>query len=154
MIKEPKATTKKIFNYLEMVDYINEKFNVNIDDFAGLYNLPDNKKAPDWFLEWTKKNHGVKDMDELCIMQKNDNQRYVKLHTEYNKNHEQNEPPYQNFWHFVLDNVFGGEIPNGSIEDVNFDDFKVHATEDWQRKILDMFIQEFGQDTITVEFSW
>lgn len=153
MSKKPTSKTRDIFNYNEMEAYINEKFNVYIADFAGKYHLPGNKKAPCWFLEWTKEKYGVKDMDDLGQIQINDRNKYREWFEEYRDNHEKNEPPYQNFWHFILDDVVG-EISNGSIEDVSFVDFKDVVKEPWQGKILDMFIQEFGDKTISVEFSW
>lgn len=120
-----------------------------------LEGMPSSKvKAPDWFLEWTIKEHGVKDMEDLCQIQKNDMPRYSKMFTDYRDNHQKNEPPYQNFWHFILEDVFG-EINNGQIESVDFVDIKGwKAKEDWQRKILDMFIEEFGSKPVNVEFSW
>lgn len=149
-----RPTVKEIYNYNDMEDYINEKFHVYINDFAGKHHLPGNVKAPDWFLEWTMKEHGVKDMDDLGQIQKNNISRYSKMFTDYHDNHQKNEPPYQNFWHFILDDVFG-EINNGEIKGVDFVDIKGrNAKEDWQRKILDMFIAEFGSKPVQVEFSW
>ena len=149
---KPTPKTRHIFLYNEMVDHINQKFGVYIDDFSGLHRVSRDTKAPDWFLEWTKNNHGIKDLDDLCNLQKNDNLKYRNLYKEYDQ--IKNEPPYQNFWHFILDDVFFGDLPNGSIHDINFVELIDDATEDWQRKILDMFIEEFGHETIEVEFSW
>jgi hypothetical protein len=149
-----RPTVKEIYNYNDMEKHINEKFHVYINDFAGRYHLPGDAKAPDWFLEWTMKEHGVKDMEDLSQIQKNDMPRYSKMFADYRDNHEKNEPPYQNFWHFILDDVFG-EIDNGENMGVDFVEIKESfATEDWQRKILDMFIEEFGSKLVHVEFSW
>ena len=154
MSKKPTAKTKQVYNYSEMVDHINEKFNVYIDDFAGRYHLTGNKPAPCRFLEWTKNTYGVKDMDDLGKIQENDRTKYGHWFEEYRDNYEKNEPPYQNFWHFILDDVCGGEIPNGITQEINFVELKEFATEDWQHKILDMFIAEFGDKTLNIEFSW
>jgi hypothetical protein len=148
-----RPAVKEVFNYNEMADHINKKFNVYIDDFAGRYHLPGNKKAPCWFLEWTKKTYGVKDMDDLGKIQKNDITKYYHWFDEYRYNYEKDEPPYQNFWHFILD-ALGGEISNGHNQEINFVDLKDIATEDWQHKVLDMFIEEFGSKPVHVEFSW
>jgi hypothetical protein len=153
MRNKPIKQTKVVYNYNRLEDLINEKYNIYINDFAGKYHLPGNKKAPHWFLEWTKKAYGIKDIDELGQIQIDDRAKYGHWLEEYRDNYEKDEPPYQNFWHFILDGVFG-EIANGSIEDVNFVDLKIAVKEPWQLKILDMFIAEFGDKTITIEFSW
>jgi hypothetical protein len=152
---KPTPVTHHAYKYIEMEKHINEKFNVYIDDFAGCYQLPGGVKAPSRFLEWTKQTDGVKDMEDLCRIQKEENSRYVKLHFAYESERHKYEPPYQNFWHFILDDVFFGDIPNGCIKSMNFNDIKSeYAKEDWQIKILDMFIEEFGTETLTVKFNW
>jgi hypothetical protein len=148
-----KPTIKKVFNYHDMVNHINQKYNVYIDDFAGKFMLPDNKRAPHWFVEWTKTTHNVKDIEELSNIQINDNKKYALWLQDYQNNYEQNEPPYQNFWHFILDDVVG-EIHNGTIHNINFSELKTYTNLDWQLKIIDMFITEFGNKTISIEFNW
>ena len=144
MTKKPTPKTKKVYDYEEMKKHIEETFNVYIDDYAGKYHLPGNKKAPDWVLEWCIKYHGIKDMDDLCNIQKEDKTRYSKLFNEYRDNHQKNEPPYQNFWHFILDDVCG-EINSGETKSLSFKYLKDNdAKEQWQKDILDMFIKEFG----------
>jgi hypothetical protein len=154
MRNKPVAHTKQVFDYNEMADHINKKFNVYIDDFAGKFHLPDNQIAPDWFLEWTKEKYGVKDINDLSNIQIKDKYKYGAWFDEYRDSRKKHEPPYQNFWHFILDDVHGGEISNGSIKTICFVELKEIATEDWQQKILDMFIAEFGDKPISVEFSW
>ncbi len=146
-----KPKIKEVYEYCEMEKYINEKYNVYIDDFAGKFHLPGNKKAPDWFFEWTKKNHGIKTKKELGQLQIDNNKLYKSLHDEYMNNHQKNEPPYQNFWHFMGDTF---EINNNSSLSINFSDLKELADEDWQKQIIDMFIAEVGDKTINVEFNW
>lgn len=59
--------------------------------------------------------------------------------------------PYQDFWHFVLDNY---SISNGIVLPLNFEDLKDLAEQSWQKDICDMFIKEFGADHANVLFDW
>jgi len=154
MRNKPIKQTKVVYNYNRLEDLINEKYNIYINDFAGKYHLPSNKKAPNWFLEWTKKAYGIKDIDELGQIQIDDRAKYGHWLEEYRDNYEKDEPPYQNFWHFIHDDVHGGEISNGCIHEINFVELKDIAKEDWQHKIIDMFIMECGRETVSMEFSW
>jgi hypothetical protein len=61
------------------------------------------------------------------------------------------ELPYENFWHFLLDKF---DISNGVTCQINWVDLKDRCNNDWQREICDLFIKEFGEEDMDVEFSW
>ncbi len=48
--------------------------------------------------------------------------------------------PYQDFWHFICDIC---DPNNGSYICIGTD---MSCKEDWQQKICDMFVQEFGEE--------
>lgn len=64
------------------------------------------------------------------------------------------EIPYWDFWHFMLDKYFHGDISNDCIRHVNWQEVREEAREEWQQEIADLFVKEFGDKDYRVEISW
>ncbi len=153
---KPVRRETSYYVYDEMVAYVNAKYGVYIDDFSGVHRLPDGSRAQDWFVKWAGEVHGMT-LEDLNTMQRTDNSRYATLLLrEYESVRCSYEPPYQNFWHFLLDDAGAfGDGANESVHEVEFVYLRDNvATEDWQRKILNMFIAEFGTEPVPVLISW
>lgn len=53
--------------------------------------------------------------------------------------------PYQDFWLFIMDDILYGDVHNGMFMTMCPEEWKADA-EHWQREILDMFKEEFGEE--------
>lgn len=62
------------------------------------------------------------------------------------------ELPCWDFWGDCMIDMFG--ISNGTTTQINWVELKEECDEDWKKEICDLFIKEFGEEDMTVEFSW
>lgn len=61
-------------------------------------------------------------------------------------------PPYQDFWHHVLD-VYDN-VGNDRAIYMNWARVRDAATEDWQRELGQMFVDDYGAEDIFYWISW
>jgi len=143
-MKKPRKQIKTAWDYHEIVNYVQQKHNVDLRDFAGKF-------------------HGIHSFDAWC-----DSKGYGKIDPEgktrgssqvWCAEHKVDierghwyEPPYQDFWHWLLDVC---EIRNGCYFYLPISYFKVKKpleNQKWIVKILKMF-EEFKDEDGKV-FCW
>lgn len=59
--------------------------------------------------------------------------------------------PYQDFWHFILGHL---EVNQGAIHTMNFAYFRDASDQDWQKEIAQLFVDEFGDQSLKVMIDW
>lgn len=74
------------------------------------------------------------------------------------------DPPYLDFWHWMLENHIDERIYNGAYSTISFvraRETAVEKNDDWARDIIDLYIKEYGGDFwddadgwFSVHFSW
>jgi hypothetical protein len=129
-LKKPQKKTSKYFDYGECRDFINKKYHIDIDDYAN---------------HFASSNKWCKDRGELpanCPPGCSSSQlaksqaQFARYQSDVAAGKWQ-EPPFQCFWHFILDAC---GIGNGS----EFWMDGLDPKEAWQQEILDLFLKEFG----------
>lgn len=180
-MKPTKHTKAPVYDYNECAAFINEKYSVNIDDFAGMFSAPSKEgdferyvritgdvypyppgQSPDTVLVGPQEATGyrgwrqIDDKWERCSLTEKEYKEHWRLiHEQFARSQEWlkgNETPYQNFWHWVIDNHEvnrGGSVyfDRDEIEDIN---------EDWVRQIYSWFIEEFADEdgSLEMETDW
>lgn len=172
---KPRVRTP-ILDYNECRDYICEKYDCDIDDFAnkfggdkeGDFERYQRMTAdvfpypPGEYPSETKKGFkGWRQEDGKwvrCLLTKEEYDRDWRLiHEQYKRFLEWikgNETPYQNFWHWVCEVK---EVSRGGSVVFYDDDFEGSAPEDeWKKKIHGWFMEEFanGEDSLEMETDW
>lgn len=106
LVKPKKQTvTEEFWDYSEVKNYINQKYKVDIDNFAGT--------------------------------------RYTG---------KDDDPPYQCFWHWVTDSQ---DVHNGCYIYLNVGEIiETEEEEEWVKKIMQMFLDEFGEEEMRCWVSW
>ena len=141
---KPGKEVKIRYNYLDCSHYLEEKYKYKERDYAGKYEFfnkcreETDKKFGDngWFT--TKP-------IEFTPEQSQANDYYNEL--------KKGEPPYWDFWHFILDHcgIYGNGCDFTMYKDL------MEEAEPWQKEILQHYFDEFDQDnTGEIEFnvSW
>jgi hypothetical protein len=149
------ATKKQMeyFDFDDLQDQIEKKYNCDIRDFTGRWSKKHGKKDVELdkildkyptinFKEWGHKQFTLMDETELAFK------------AEYDALQETR--PYQDYWHWFIEM---NEISRGNIIKVNFqEDLEYTINEcgedSWQAKIAKMFVDEFGTETISVLTDW
>lgn len=126
-MKKPKKITREVYDYFECRNYIEEKYNIDTEDYSDL------KK---YFNPSERKFRLMKICEDLKIDYKT-----IEGHTlEENRLLLKYKPKYQDFWGWICE---GGGLCNGGTIVLTSE---AETTEDWQRTILDLFIKEFGDN--------
>lgn len=167
-MKKPKAFTKKIISYHEMVNYIQTKYKCDLDDYAAHkngvkdtlhFNVDHQEK---WELdhypklaEFRKnpvKNYGM-NKEGMDFYETPEGMRWFdEIRNAYQNASDGKckELPFWCFWHFMID-IF--DISNGSTRQINWVELIELCDEDWQKEICRIFAKEFGEE-MEVDFSW
>jgi len=151
-MKKPKLKKVAYLDYNECIDFINKKYNIDADDYAGTFTTTkediDAKAAGDaidpsgkWWGGDPTKHTG----DQLLA-----HQAFMKIYE------TKKDKPFLSFWHWVLD-AYG--VSNGS--DLTFDNEGLEMCDDrlgdlnddkpgeeyagWRKKIYEYFLIEFGK---------
>ncbi len=148
---------KEYYDYHEIVELIQNKYNVNIHDVKGWsavmhYQCKRAEKAMNKKFGNTHK--------KRCAEWKNDDPRWkeISTHTILREGELHFETVgYCNYWHFLLECF---EVHNGCIVNINWEDIRDIALEDdggepgWRTQITDLFIQEIGSDDNDYLIEW
>lgn len=136
---KPKKSKKDAYSYIACSDYLEQKYGYDERDYGGCskYQNACKKETDEKFGEngwWTEK------PEKYTKEQKKALNYYEKL--------MKKEPPYLDFWHFILDHH---DIHNGSY--FTMDKELMEDAEDWQKEILQHYFDEFDpKDTGEIEF--
>jgi hypothetical protein len=162
-----KAKTKK--NYIRSHNFIEHKYDLNIDDYAAKSHgqLTSTSFNCDHEEKWKEKlapiptkyltdplpncRFNQKGMDWYDTPAGRD--FFRKRDEAYYAAHDgkAQEIPYQN-WHHLFCDVY--QFHNDSWIKVNWQNVYDSCEHDWQRDITRLFIKEFGKKDILMEFSW
>jgi len=142
-MKKPTPKTQRALVYSEIIDYIEKKYKIKTRDYAGTF-------ASNHFEKWCEK-YGYKYVPAFGDTLKEHTRLYAKYRVA--KDGDCMAPPYQDFWHFVIDNVDG--VSNDTYIDLPIqmwlDDEGVPS---WVKEILRYINKEFPGDTLHVWSSW
>lgn len=168
-MKKPKAKARTIMDWFAMEEFIQDKYKCDLDDYAAHkhgvksiypYNIAHEFK---WkhehyprLVEFEKDplpNYGLNKEGMDFSKTREGSLWFDGMRVAYNEapDGQCKEIPFWCFWHFVLDIT---NLSNGTITNLNFADMKEEALEDWQKEICDLFVAEFGDEDMEVEFSW
>jgi hypothetical protein len=149
MTSKLKENTIKYVDYLEMVEIVESKYGINVRDFAGKYKWQHEKTqeimtkyGQDWNV-WGK----ISPLNMNHLEKECHNEYVVQLSEENPEN-----PPYQDFWHFMLDYWF--DFAKGKPLYLCWPEIKEYADEEWQKECAQLFINEFGEKEYTVIVDW
>lgn len=164
MNKPTKIIRNPIYNYSEIIDYIEEKYHIETRDYAGRHR---------YFRKWlelmneTPPNYPNK-LHSTCKVKKNNqmveitqeeyNVRYKEIHEQYARFTEwcknNSEPPYLDFWHWLINNDFL-DVENGSYATLNVKYWLDNLDEsDWQREIIQLIYNEFRENEMEFLIEW
>lgn len=164
--------TKKDYQYHHMIDYIEAKYNIDTGCYANSkfkvkcmfsWNTKhqfkwENKNFP--LMEEFRKNPapgwGVSEEGRKFLDSKEGRDFSDKMRKAYEDapDGKCKEIPYWNFWHFMIEEYWHGDISNDCIKYINWKDVRDVAKEEWQKELTDLFVKEFGDKTYKVEISW
>jgi len=163
----PKAKVKK--NLIQSISYIEHKYDIETRDYAakkhGVVNsIRDNcDREEKWKENFAPipKEYITNPLDKCRFNQKGmDWYNTPKGRDFFDKRDkawrespdgECKDIPYWDWWHHFVDCY---EFRNDSWIVINWKDVYEQCTEDWQREITQLFIDEFGKRDIKVEISW
>lgn len=164
-MKKPEPQMRTTYEYNEMADYINEKYNINIRDYASkevgnriAFNLDQVaewgvKHYPQYYanpVEGYRLNQAgldfCKTKEGIAFFNKINSEA-----EEARKNGIIKFIPYQDFWHCLCDYW---DVSNGCTRKACWSNMKEYFKEDWQKEICDLFITEFGDDGYDIHISW
>lgn len=138
-LKKPQKHIVEHWDYTEIINYIETKYNIRTRDYAG---------------RWQVQRDAVAIGDEIC----GDNSWYrttkdqmtekqEEASAAYNKYCQDNVRPYQDFWHLYCDEIAG----NGSYMWLSFeplfeeyDPDDPYSYPDWAKEILRLIKDEFA----------
>jgi hypothetical protein len=134
-MKKPSPKQRKsVLDYSECARFIEAKHGVNLGDFANSFSQ---------FDEWVKSSGEKK---TTCAQGCSD--AYMKAHQQQYARYKAAvaygnviERPYQDFWHWIVDHCY---VQNGGTIALSKDDLE-SCDEDWQRTILQWFLDEWGK---------
>ncbi len=140
---KPVAKPKSTLDWHECVKYIEHKYNITVRDFADRHTAK-GKQRYEEILKGLCEKYDIPYKD-INKPKPEESERRIALFKEY----ESVMPPYQDFWHWIVDNR---DIRNGSYFTLSNEDFE-DIEEDWQKTILEYVLAEFGKgDNREVEF--
>lgn len=139
---KPRLQKRELLDYNECVRWIEKKYKIQTRDYASKH---------DYFDDWCNA-EGLpkKDADGN---DRNSSQIFWKQYQKHPKG-AKIEPPYQDFWHWIVD---GHQINNGCIFSLTMD-YKDAYNPSWVNEILKMFHDEFKKHIhggcLEFECSW
>jgi hypothetical protein len=161
---KPKKHTIEYYDYHECRDYLQEKYGYNERDYAGRHKK---KEELDHFRLYQKLTGDIQPFDghypdcsgkgggktiwrdgkKIPATEEQYRADFDLIHAQYRRyqdwtleHPETPKPPYQDFWHFVVEQT---ELSNGSMFTMS-DDWLEYA-EGWQKTILEYYLSEFGE---------
>lgn len=142
---KPSAQTvvSEQFDYHEMIEYIEEKYKIDVRDYAGKF------KGKHDYEHWLKsKNYKTaKDVPEQ-------QEQYVEFVKDVVEGRWK-EPEYLDFWHYMLETWFN-DVHNGCEQYVNWSEVREYAEQKgttWVVEIASKLEEEFPGD-LTVWIEW
>lgn len=146
-------SAEPVYDWFDLEQAIQAKHNVNLDDYATKgtdiessisFNIKHRSQWEDLYYSHDPE----KDREPIGRV------AFEKMNKAYELDPEgkAKEIPYWSWWHFVTDKY--DNISNGSAIHVNFIYLEETATEDWQREICQLFMDEVDEDSILCMFSW
>lgn len=163
MDKPPKHLRTEIFyKYNEVVDYIEDKYNISTEDYAHSMN-----HFPNWLKLFGEKEPTYpRSMNGVCracidgcwveitkeqyIIAVREFQEQFQRYKVWKKDNP--EPPYLNFWKWIVGN---NDIRNGSFMTIDVKEYLKHEeTPIWVQSILQLMYNEFNEDTMTFLMEW
>jgi hypothetical protein len=166
---KPKKEVKK--NLILSIDFIEVKYNIRIRDYAaGKLGI---KSSTNYNMEheknWYKNNNfsipekytvGAKpgltlNAEGNIWWESGEGRIFYRTRERAYKNDPDGkckEIPRLDFWHHMVD--FIDDLMNDTICTVNYKEILDGCTEDWQKEIGILFVNEFGSKDIRVKVSW
>lgn len=151
---ELKKTTITYVDYNDMVDHVEEKYKIDTRDYAGWSAA--GQQELEAYDVWLKEVHNT-NQQELRERLGHSHELYattyaLPVHLKVPR------PEYQDFWHWMLDEVFYGDPQRGKPQALNWHQVLTDAEEDdapeWVKEILRLFVAEFGDEEYTVVIDW
>lgn len=149
-----KKTTVSYVDYDDMVDHVEAKYNIDTRDYAGHFAA--GRQELEAWRTWLKDTHNTTEQELM--------ERLGRSHELYATTYAVPEhvkvprPEYQDFWHWMLDDVFYGDPQRGVPQSLNWQDILTEAEEssasEWVQEILRLFVAEFGDKEYTVVIDW
>ncbi len=143
-MKKPTLQTRKSMDYHTCAEFIDEKYNCDIDDYKGLFGKGGWHERHNYKIYENETGDMCPFAGNWTTAQYNENKELISAWQEREKawlkpRHEKDpEPEFLCFWHWIVDSY---QISNGTyftfIEDEP-------PRKDWQKEIFMRFIEEFG----------
>ena len=147
-----KTRTIKYVDYFEMVEKLEKKYNINTRDFAKRSIF-----THESFIKYEKWLNDVHNTSQEKLREKLG--PVNKLYSKYRMPDEFKigEPPYQDFWHWLLeyqlDNFEKGKPILLNWQDCLECAYGIQA-EPWVIEIIRLFVTEYGDNDYTVIIDW
>jgi len=164
MDKPIKIVRDPIYDYHEVIEYIEKKYNIKTRDYANRSNhFPNwlklvNEPQPNYPICPSNTYKANINGEMVEITKENYDARYAIIHDQYKryiiwcKNNP--EPPYLDFWHWLIEQDFE-DIHNGSSSTLNIKYWLDELCEDdWQREILQLIYNEFQEAEMEFWIEW
>lgn len=133
--------TESFFDYHECIEFLEQKHNVDFRDWA---------KSHGHFNSWCDKK-GLGQLDPEGKLRGSSQIWFAQ----YSKDPKgmANRPPYQDFWHFLIDLY---QIHNGCVITINYLTDQDYCKEEWQKAAYKLIHDEFSNKDgdITFYISW
>jgi hypothetical protein len=147
-MKKPELRTREFYDYLEIRDYIQEKYNIDERDYKRKF-IAEEERIKRW-KEYLILEFG-KTYEELLKELGHINDLWA---TTYNCKEPEINIPYCDYWHFLLSKIFYDDIENGCYRIINWSEVLEVCKEDWQREITNLYIKEFGKEDMEIYIWW
>lgn len=149
-----KKTTITYVNYDDMVDHVEDKYNIDTRDYSGYFAAGQQELAA--YHVWLKETHNTTEQ-ELRARLGNSHELYATTYA-VPEHVKVPRPEYQDFWHWMLDDVLYGDPQRGKPQPLNWQDILTEAEEnsapEWVQEILRLFVAEFGDQEYMVVIDW
>jgi hypothetical protein len=133
----PMYKAKPAIDFMRFMDGLEKKYNFDHRDCASKYKWIAERRdelCKEWGIDynvWGK----IKPSD----MNEREKQFYEVYKAEVTD--EKKQPPYQDFWHWLLDNDFV-ELHRGGFNNISFWNLEEGNTPDWVKKVLQLILDE------------
>lgn len=149
-----KKTTITYVDYNDMVDHVEAKYKINVRDYAG-WSEAGQQELEAWRM-WLQETHNTTEQ-ELIERLGHSNELYATTYA-VPEHLKVPRPEYQDFWHWMLDDVFYGDPQRGVPQPLNWHEVLTEAESntapEWVQEILRLFVAEFGDQEYTVVVDW
>lgn len=164
MKKPVKIDQNPLYDYNEVVEFIEDKYNIKTRDYSASSNhFPNwlklmNEKAPVYPISPNYVYQVMIDGEMVKITKEEYDARFDEIHKQFARYMEwckaNPEPPYHDFWHWLTDNDFQ-DINNGCKATLCVKYWLENLEEDdWKRKILQLIYDEFHEDEMEFWIEW